>query len=97
LSQNGRVVYLGVPRKDHVSWGMFRKLTILVKNTRNSRIKEHTSDLYDGKNPTLEDLGVKLARIEDRADYELKPFRRNKYYEERVGEFSDPSPPKALA
>lgn len=59
--------------------------------------KEHTSDLYDGKNPTLEDLGVKLARIEDRADYELKPFRRNKYYEERVGEFSDPSPPKALA
>lgn len=59
-------------------------------------LKEHVSDVlhdYD----TLEDLGIKLTRIEDRAQYELKPFRQHRYYEEHVGEFADPEPPPVLA
>lgn len=58
--------------------------------------KEHVSDIlrdYD----TLEDLGVKLTRIEDRAQYELKQYRQHRYYEENVGEFADPEPPPVLS
>jgi len=47
--------------------------------------------------PTLEDLGVKLMSLEDRAPYELKPFRTHKYYEEQIGAFADPAPPPVIA
>lgn len=58
--------------------------------------REHVSDVVTGL-PTLEDLGVDLTRIEDRAPWELKPFRAHSYYEDKVGEFMDPSPPPVLA
>ena len=41
---------------------------------------------------TLEDLGVSLTKLESRAPYILKPFRRLRHYEEDVGEFADPYP-----
>ncbi|XP_064635343.1 NADH dehydrogenase [ubiquinone] 1 alpha subcomplex subunit 9, mitochondrial-like [Lineus longissimus] len=49
------------------------------------------------ENPTLEDLGVKLTRIEDRAIFDLKPMRLYNYYEEKLGEFAPPSWPPVLA
>ena len=53
------------------------------------------NDVLQG-NLTLEDLNIKLLPIENRAPYELKPFRKFNYYEERVGEFEDPAPPQAV-
>jgi NADH dehydrogenase (ubiquinone) 1 alpha subcomplex subunit 9 len=58
--------------------------------------REHISDVLRDY-PTLEDLGVNLMSIEDRAPYELKPFRKHSYYEEKVGEFAAPDPPHAIA
>jgi len=58
--------------------------------------REHVSDVLRDY-PTLEDLGVKLMSLEDRAPYELKPFRKHKYYEEKIGEFADPAPPPVIA
>lgn len=58
--------------------------------------QEHVSDVLQDYE-TLEDLGVKLTRIEDRAVYELKPYRLYGYYEERLGEFADPEPPPVLS
>ncbi|KAK7098176.1 NADH dehydrogenase [ubiquinone] 1 alpha subcomplex subunit 9, mitochondrial-like isoform X2 [Littorina saxatilis] len=54
--------------------------------------KEFVTDITTGC-PTLEDLGVKLTRLEDRAPWELKPWRQGAYYEEYLGEFVDPIPP----
>jgi len=56
---------------------------------------EHTSDVLRDF-PTLEDLGVPLTPLEDRAAYELKPFRMHNYYEESVGEFAPPAPPPVI-
>jgi NADH dehydrogenase (ubiquinone) 1 alpha subcomplex subunit 9 len=57
--------------------------------------REHISDeLHD--HYTLEDLGVPLTRIEDRAPFELKPYRKHNYYEEQVGEFTAPEPPPVI-
>jgi len=57
--------------------------------------REHISDeLHDCM--TLEDLGVKLTPIEDRAQFELKPYRMHSYYEEKVGEFAPPAPPPVI-
>lgn len=47
--------------------------------------------------PTLEDLGVNLTKMEDRIDWELKPFRIGTYYDEELGEFEPPAPPKFIA
>jgi len=58
--------------------------------------REHVSDILTGV-PTLESLNVKLTKIEDRASYELKAFRRHNYYEEKVGEYAEPAPPPVLA
>lgn len=55
--------------------------------------KEFVTDTLNLDLPTLEDLGVKLTRIEDRAPWELKPYRQGMYYEEYLGEFPDPAPP----
>ncbi|XP_048241814.1 NADH dehydrogenase [ubiquinone] 1 alpha subcomplex subunit 9, mitochondrial-like [Haliotis rufescens] len=58
--------------------------------------KDHVTDILTG-NPTLEDLGVNLLRLEDRAPFELKPFRMNAYYDEALGEFADPVPPPVVS
>jgi NADH dehydrogenase (ubiquinone) 1 alpha subcomplex subunit 9 len=58
--------------------------------------REHQSDILTGTLPTLQDLGVKLTRVEDRVPFELKPFRRFGYYEEKLGEWPAPEPPQAL-
>jgi len=58
--------------------------------------REHVSDeLHDCL--TLEDLGVKLLQLEDRAAFELKPYRQQNFYEEKVGEFAPPAPPPIIA
>lgn len=54
--------------------------------------KEFVTDILT-ENPTLEDLGIQLTRLEDRTPWELKPYRQNMYYEEYLGEFPDPAPP----
>ena len=52
---------------------------------------DYLTKLYKPKKTT-----VKLMKIEDRAPYELKPFRKGNYYEEQVGEFAEPLPPQAI-
>lgn len=59
-------------------------------------LQEFVTDVLTGC-PTLEDLGVKLTRIEDRAPWELKPYRQGAYYEEYLGEFADPEPPPTVS
>jgi len=57
--------------------------------------REHITDVVTGL-PTLEDLGVKLTNIEDRAIFELKPYRMYAYYYDQIGEFADPVPPPVV-
>ncbi|XP_076055786.1 NADH:ubiquinone oxidoreductase subunit 39 [Oratosquilla oratoria] len=47
--------------------------------------------------PTLEDLGVTLTKMEDRIMWELRPFKAASYYDEELGEFEKPAPPKFIA
>jgi hypothetical protein len=42
------------------------------------------------------DLGITPEVIENRADWELKPFRAAAYYDESLGEFEKPAPPKPV-
>ncbi|XP_064092464.1 NADH dehydrogenase [ubiquinone] 1 alpha subcomplex subunit 9, mitochondrial-like [Macrobrachium nipponense] len=55
-----------------------------------------SSDTVTGL-PTLEDLGVTLTKMEDRIEWELRPFRARSYYEEEIGEFEPPKPPTYIA
>ncbi|XP_063864489.1 NADH dehydrogenase [ubiquinone] 1 alpha subcomplex subunit 9, mitochondrial-like isoform X2 [Scylla paramamosain] len=63
--------------------------------TRDKIEREAVTDITTGL-PTLEDLGVTLTKMEDRMDWELKPFRAGSYYDEEVGEFEPPAPPKYI-
>jgi len=47
--------------------------------------------------PTLEDLGITLTRIEDKAPWLLKMYRAHNYYDEELGEFEKPAPPPIVA
>ena len=58
-------------------------------------VQEFVNDDISGL-PNLTDLGVKLTYLEERVPWELQPYRRHNYYEERPGEFPDPSPPPHL-
>lgn len=59
--------------------------------------REFPTDVLSG-NPTLEDLNVKLVRLEDRIRHLLLLHRRLNYYWDAVGEFPDPpNPPLQLA
>lgn len=58
--------------------------------------REHITDVITGL-PTLENLGVKLTPIEERAPFELKPFRMYAYYYEQIGEFADPVKPPIVS
>ena len=57
--------------------------------------QEHVTDVLTGL-PTLEDLGVKLTDMADQVPWELKPFRKYAYYDEKLGEWPDPEPPRVL-
>lgn len=57
--------------------------------------QDHVTDVLTGL-PNLEDLGVELTQLEDRADYELKPHRLYAYYEDKLGEFPKPAPPEKV-
>lgn len=56
-------------------------------------MQEFVSDIVDERLPTLEDLGVKLSRTEDRIPFELKFLRAYQYYIDTIGEFENPVPP----
>jgi NADH dehydrogenase (ubiquinone) 1 alpha subcomplex subunit 9 len=56
--------------------------------------REMVTDTVTPGNPTLEDLGVKLTYLEDRAEWELKRFQRFGYYETELGELPEIAPPK---
>ncbi|KAL5007556.1 hypothetical protein ScPMuIL_016362 [Solemya velum] len=58
--------------------------------------REHITD-HVTEEPTLEDLGVKLTRLEHQAPWELKPFRQFAYYDDKLGEFETPTPPPIVA
>ncbi|KAJ4452043.1 NADH dehydrogenase [ubiquinone] 1 alpha subcomplex subunit 9, mitochondrial [Periplaneta americana] len=55
---------------------------------------QHTTDNVLPGVPTLEDLGVNLTKMEDQVPWELKPWRAGAYYDEELGEFEKPPPPK---
>ncbi|KDR23820.1 NADH dehydrogenase [ubiquinone] 1 alpha subcomplex subunit 9, mitochondrial [Zootermopsis nevadensis] len=56
--------------------------------------QQHTTDTVLPGVPTLEDLGVTLTKMEDQVPWELKPWRAAAYYDEELGEFDKPPPPK---
>ncbi len=62
-----------------------------------SFLQDHTTDVLTRGNPTLEDLGVMLTDVESRAEWELKIYRRGLYYDEDLGEFAPPEPPKTVS
>jgi len=64
--------------------------------TRDKLERESVSDEISGL-PTLEDLGVALTKMEDQVPWELRPWRAHNDYQEEVGEFDKPEPPKYIA
>jgi hypothetical protein len=50
---------------------------------------DHTSDRPTG-NPTLEDLGVNLSLIEEKAMFTLDQYKRFAYYYDELGELPKP-------
>lgn len=58
--------------------------------------RECQSDLVEEGVPTLEDLGVSLTPMENQVPWELRPFKTNLHYDEELGEFTKPLPPKVL-
>ena len=50
---------------------------------------DHTTDRPTG-NPTLEDLGVKLSVMEDKAMFTLERYKRFGFYDDALGEFPKP-------
>ncbi|ODM93835.1 NADH dehydrogenase [ubiquinone] 1 alpha subcomplex subunit 9, mitochondrial [Orchesella cincta] len=58
--------------------------------------RDHITDVPTG-NPTLEDLGVTLTDMESRMHWELRPHRAAAYYDEELGEFAPPVPPKTVS
>merc|ERR1712212_360679 len=63
--------------------------------TRDKVEREAVSDHVTGL-PTLEDLDITLTKMEDRMDWELRPWRAASYYDEEMGEFEVPAPPKYI-
>ena len=64
---------------------------------RSCSAQDHVTDVVDPTLATLEDLGVSLTHLEDQAPWELKLFRANSYYDEQLGEFEKPAPPRVAA
>jgi len=58
--------------------------------------RDHVSDELTLGNLTLSDLGITPEAIENRAEWELKHRRALAYYNESLGEFEKPSPPKQI-
>ncbi|CAL8079298.1 unnamed protein product [Orchesella dallaii] len=58
--------------------------------------RDHITDTPTG-NPTLEDLGVSLTDMQSRMHWELKQYRAAAYYDEELGEFAPPIPPKIIS
>ncbi|GLH04917.1 Uncharacterized protein GBIM_10576 [Gryllus bimaculatus] len=56
--------------------------------------KDHVTDDVKAGVPTLEDLGVTLTDTERQVLWELRPFKANAYYDEELGEFEKPTPPR---
>jgi len=56
---------------------------------------EHLCDEVTGL-PNLSDLGVKQTNFETQVLWQLKPFRKHQYYEDRLGEIPDPAPPQPI-
>lgn len=50
---------------------------------------DHTTDRPTG-NPTLEDLGVSLSLLEDKAMTVLDQYKRFGFYDDALGEFPKP-------
>lgn len=51
----------------------------------------------DARNPTLSDLGVNFKRFDEMVAWHLKVFNKHSYYNQKLGEFPDPEPPKPLS
>ncbi|CAL1547103.1 unnamed protein product [Lymnaea stagnalis] len=56
--------------------------------------REFLTDWTVSGNPSLEDLGVNLTQLDEMAPHILRFYRMNAYYQEKMGEFADPVPPK---
>ena len=52
-------------------------------------VADHTTDRPTG-NPTLEDLGVSLTMLEDKAMVTLDQYKRFGFYDDALGEFPKP-------
>lgn len=59
-------------------------------------VQQHTTDVVLPGVPTLLDLGMTPTKMEDQVPWELKPWRAGAYYDEELGEFEKPPPPKEV-
>jgi NADH dehydrogenase (ubiquinone) 1 alpha subcomplex subunit 9 len=59
-------------------------------------VQQHTTDVVLPGVPTLLDLGMTPTKMEDQVPWELKPWRAGAYYDEELGEFEKPQPPKEV-
>ncbi|KAF6216839.1 hypothetical protein GE061_001189 [Apolygus lucorum] len=58
--------------------------------------REIHSDQVDLRTKTLEDLGITLTKMEEQVPWELRAYRAWSYYDEDLGEFEEPNPPKTV-
>ncbi|KAA0199270.1 hypothetical protein HAZT_HAZT008936 [Hyalella azteca] len=64
--------------------------------TKEKLERETVTDIVSPKLPTLEDLGVIPIKMEERIEWELRPYRAFESYEEEIGDFPIPHPPKYI-
>ncbi|KAF2364871.1 NAD(P)-binding domain [Trinorchestia longiramus] len=64
--------------------------------TKEKLERETVTDVVSLELPRLEDLGVTPTKMEDRVEWELRPYRAFEYYEEEIGDFPAPAPPKYI-
>ncbi|XP_076653290.1 NADH:ubiquinone oxidoreductase subunit 39 [Halictus rubicundus] len=58
--------------------------------------KEHVSDKVLPGVPTLEDLGITPTHMESKVPWEIKPYKFVNKYQQTLGEFVMPPPPKEV-
>jgi hypothetical protein len=59
-------------------------------------LKEFVSDVITPEHGSLLDLGVNARKFEDMAAWHLRVYNRLSFYDEKLGEFPDPYPPKSV-
>ena len=62
------------------------------------RFQEFISDdlSVDSRNPQLKDLNIDFKKFDEMVAWHLKVYTKHSYYNQKLGEFPEPSAPKPL-